>query len=435
MIHIADNRRYFTNERGEPFFWLADTAWELFHRLTLTEADDYLSNRQALGFNVIQAVALPELDGLDNPNANGDPPLNVQRSEYKSIQPNEAYFRHIDAVIDLAAKKGLIIALLPTWGDKVFPLWASGPQIFTAENIFDYGKWIGARYADRSNIVWVNGGDRPESRDGADYTDVWRALAHGLRDSVGDKHLITYHPCGGHSSSMSFHDDEWLDFNMWQSGHSQQDAPIWEMIGRDYARHPVKPVIDGEPNYEDHPINPFTRQWSPEMGCFTEHDVRRQAYRAAFAGAAGHTYGHHSVWQFYSPGRAPINFPQMTWQQALNRPGASQMKHLATLLYSRPYFSRIPDPSLIASENGSGSSHVQACRDQNGSYAFVYVPQGNQTVVIDTANLNAGTIRASWFDPRTGLSEEFGRLDKQHWLEFTSPDSRPDSVLILDADG
>ncbi len=43
---------------------------------------------------------------------------------------------------------------------------------------------------------------------------------------------------------------------MVQSGHVVLDAPIWEMVTADYMRDPVKPVLDGEPNYQDLCVNP-----------------------------------------------------------------------------------------------------------------------------------------------------------------------------------
>lgn len=429
MIKVSPNHRFLMTEDSKPFFWLGDTAWELFHRLTLDEAEQYLENRRRLAFNVIQAVALAEFDGLHTPNPNGDLPL----LDDDPTRPNEAYFRHMDAIIDLARQKGLYIGLLPTWGDKVFRLWGAGPQVFTVENAFSYGKWIGARYADRPNIIWINGGDRPETRNGVDDAiEIWRSLARGLRESIGSDALMTYHPSGGASSSTIFHADDWLDLNMWQSGHSMVDTPVWNMIAADYARQPVKPVLDGEPNYEDHAINPFTRRWSPEMGCFTDHDVRKQAYRAVFAGACGHTYGHHTVWQFFTAQRSPVNFPQNNWQQAIERPGAAQMKHLPALLYSRPYFERIPDQSLIASENGSGASHMQATRASDGSYAFVYIPQANQQFTLNSASLSGKALVAWWFDPRLGTVQSLGSLERTAQMHFTTPDNGPDWVLVLD---
>src|SRR5208283_3637911 len=113
-LSISTNRRYLLDENG-PFFWLGDTAWELFHRLDLAEAEYYLENRRRKGFTVIQAVALAEIDGLNTPNAYGERPLR----ENDPLQPNPRYFECVDAVIRLACGKGLWIALLPTWGDKV----------------------------------------------------------------------------------------------------------------------------------------------------------------------------------------------------------------------------------------------------------------------------------------------------------------------------
>src|SRR5690242_6118388 len=118
-ITVHRNRHFLMTETGQPFFWLADTAWELLHRCTRADAELYLENRRRKGFNVIQAVALAEMDGLHTPNAEGNLPL----IDDDPTRPNEAYFRLVDAVIEMAANKGLYIALLPAWGDKVYPAW------------------------------------------------------------------------------------------------------------------------------------------------------------------------------------------------------------------------------------------------------------------------------------------------------------------------
>jgi hypothetical protein len=68
MLRLSPNRRFIVRADGAPFFYLGDTAWELFHRLTMAEAELYLRDRAAKGFTVIQAVALAELDGLRTPN-------------------------------------------------------------------------------------------------------------------------------------------------------------------------------------------------------------------------------------------------------------------------------------------------------------------------------------------------------------------------------
>jgi hypothetical protein len=74
-LEVSDNRRFLVTEDGRPFFWLGDTAWELFHRSNREDAVRYLRNRASLRFTVIQAVALAELDGLNTPNAFGHRPL------------------------------------------------------------------------------------------------------------------------------------------------------------------------------------------------------------------------------------------------------------------------------------------------------------------------------------------------------------------------
>ena len=132
-----------------------------------------------------------------------------------------------------------------------------------------------------------------------------------------------------------------------QSGHgSGHDTPVWDAIASDWALQPVKPTLDAEPNYEDHPVNP--NQWTPENGYFRDDDVRRQSYRSVFAGGCGVTYGHHSIWQFCSTRYPPHNRPDRYWREAMDRPGAGQMIHLRRLMESRPYFERItrrqPDP-------------------------------------------------------------------------------------------
>lgn len=435
-IQLSPNHRFLTTASGQPFFWLADTAWELFHRLNRAEADYYLEARRKQGFTVIQAVVLAELDGLHTPNANGHLPLLGD----DPTRPNEFYFRFVDDIIRLAADKGLYIGLLPTWGDKVHGgLWGTGPMIFTSENARAYGHFLGQRYRNDRNILWILGGDRPA----AGYQAVWAALADGITAGLGYRPLFTYHPNGGTSSSASLYAAPWLDMHMLQSGHGRLDAPNWEMITADYERSPAKPVLDGEPNYEDHPIDPFSRTWQVEFGRFRDHDVRKQAYRAVFAGACGHTYGHHSVWQFWTLQRQPVNFPMPTWQEALFAPGAAQLLHLKQLLLSRTYLSRIPAQELLVGATDMPSkntndkddplpaAHARATRCADGTYALVYVPETEQHLHVDLRAL-AGTVTAWWFDPRKGKTYSAGTYPNDGVVAFTSPIAGPDWVLVLD---
>ena len=437
-IRVSENRRFLITEGGDPFFWLGDTAWELFHRLSLAETEHYLEVRRQQGFTVIQAVVLSELDGLHAPNANGHVPLLGD----DPTRPNAFYFRHVDAVIRQAAKMGMYIGLLPTWGDKVHSgLWGIGPVVFNAENARTYGQFLGERYQNDSNILWILGGDRP----GEGYEELWAAMADGITTGLRYKPFFTYHPWGGASSSKWLHDAGWLDLNMMQSGHCLVDAPNWDMIGADYRREPAKPVLDGEPCYEHHPVDPYTRPWKPEYGRFTDYEVRKQAYRAVFAGACGHTYGSHSVWQMWSPKYPPTTFPSPAWDEAIHGPGARQMIHLKNLMLSRPYLTRIPAPDLLPEItpppapadqndriNALRAAHPAATRDSNGAYGMVYFPMAGQCLRVDLRPL-AGRVKAAWFDPRNGAQHPAGEYT-QDIVPFTSPPGGPDWVLILDAE-
>ena len=430
-IQPTSDGRYLQHEDGSPFFWLGDTAWELFHRLTKSEIEQYLENRRAKGFNVIQAVALAEFNGLLKPNMNGDIPFNNLDPE----QPNEKYFAFVDQVIASAAAKGLYIGLLPTWGDKVTPNWGDGPVVFNEKKAYAYAKWLANRYAGSQNVIWILGGDRPPMRDSNDWRPIWRAMAQGIIDVQGKNTFITYHTWGGPlSTSQQIHNEPWLSMNMTQSGHGGgHDVPIWEWIQRDRALTPAKPVIDAEPNYEDHPVNPWPT-WDPANGYFRDYDVRKQTYRSVFAGAAGVTYGHHSIWQFWNEREDKINYADRYWYDALNRPGATQVGYLKSLMLSRASLNRIPDQTILVEGQGKSGEYATAFRDVRGRYLMVYLPIGKQ-IVVNSSKLISQKIKISWFNPRTGKYEVGNTIDNQKQLAITSPTTgvEQDWVLVIDA--
>jgi hypothetical protein len=421
-LKVSDNKRFIIHADGTPFFYLGDTAWELFHRLNRQEAERYLENRRQKGFTVIQAVVLAELDGLNTPNANGDRPL----IDNDPTKPNEAYFKHVDYIVNTAEEKGIYIGMLPTWGDKVIKTWGKGPVIFTNDNLSaaqTYGRFLGARYKDKPNIIWILGGDR--IADNAE--NIWRAMAKGINEGDKGRHLMTYHPQGGRSSAEWFHNDDWLDFNMLQSGHGKFDNDNYRRVSADYNRKPTKPCLDGEPRYEDHPVN-----WKPQNGWFTDFDVRQAAYWALFAGGFGHTYGCHDIWQMYAPGREPISSGRNYWYDVLDLPGAWDMMHVRNLIESRPFLDRVPDQSLISGDAGTGGEHIQATRGKD--YAFLYLPYG-QSVNVELKKISGDKVKAWWYDPRTGGSISSGTFANSGTREFDPPGKQArgnDWVLVLD---
>jgi hypothetical protein len=426
-LQLSDNKRFIVTETHQPFFWLGDTAWELFHRLMREEARHYFAKRQEQRFNVIQAVVLAEFDGLNEPNAYGEKPL----IDNDPMRLNEDYFKYVDELLQLAAEHDLYVGLLPTWGDKVTPNWGAGPVVFDEVKALSYGKLLAERWKEQSNIVWIIGGDRPARKGEDDWTPIWRALAEGILD-VDAKALLTYHPQGGiDSTSVYLHQEPWLHINMMQSGHGGgHDVPMWEWIERDYNLVPTKPTLDAEPNYEDHPVNPWPT-FDSKNGYFNDYDVRKQIYRSVFAGACGVTYGHHSMWQFASEKHEWINHAKIDWQTAIDRPAANQVKHLRALIESYPFLSRIPDQNMIVSDVGKGDAHIRATRDSEGSYALVYLPK-SLPVTVRLEVITGNTVKASWFDPCSGEKTSLGTLDNKGEVTFTPPGYRPDWVLLLE---
>ncbi len=420
MLRVSENRRFLVHDDGRPFFYLGDTAWAIIQRLDREETDEYLRDRAAKGFTVIQTVVVSEFAGLTAPNPAGEVPF----IDGDPNRPNEAFFRAVDYLVERAGALGMYVGLLPTWGDKVGPVgWGTGPEVFTPTNAEMYGEFLGRRYRD-APIIWIVGGDRDPLE--ARHFATWRALATGLDRGDGGRHLMTFHPQGRASSSRSFHGDEWLDFNMNQTGHQLQGLAGYRQIEHDYCLAPTRPTLDGEPCYEDHPV-------VGGAGYFSDIEPRRAAYWALFAGACGHTYGANGIFQAWRPGVEDRFGVRRSWREALALPGAAQLRHARALLESRPFLERIPDQTLLIGGAGEWPEHRRATRASDGSYALIYSPTGTPFTV-DLGQLAGERTVAHWYDPRAGTAREAGTWPGGTAQGFTPPSSGPgaDWVLVLD---
>ena len=448
----VDNTQTYLEENGQPFFWLGDTGWELFHRLSREEALHYLDVRQQQGFNVIMAVALAELDGVSKPNYYGDKPFrDVHTLEWDETPGNDPdnedeydYWDNMDFVIKEAAARNMYIGLLPTWGDKVVP-GAIGPVVFTTQDIaYTYAKKLAERYANQKNIIWILGGDRPAMETGIedgekkimDYRPVWRGMAKALQDVYGKNVFIAYHP-GWHTTLYFGEEDSWLGMNAIQSGHASREMRVWDSIRTDLKTIPQRPYMDLEPCYEDHPVFPWDGRWTRAgRGYFTDYDVRARIYRGVFAGGCGAVYGHHQVWQFVDTARNAPLFTGDTligWQNALHAKGAYQMQHLKKLMSSRTDFHRVEDSLLIASSRGSDYKDLLiATRNKDKTYAMIYLPQPD-AVKVNLDLLGKGRKKITWFNPATGEEIILSRQYTNGVQTFEPPDKRQkDWVLIVD---
>lgn len=421
QIKISSDKRHLIRKDGKPFFWLGDTAWELFHRLNREESVAYLQNRAAKGFTVIQAVVLAELDGLNTPNAYGYKPL-INNDPAK---PNEAYFKQVDFVVDQAEKLGLIIAMLPSWGDKWNKKWGIGPEIFTPANAAVYGEWLGRRYKNKP-LIWVMGGDRdPEEPE--DYAII-RSMAAGLKKGDNGNHLFTFHPQGGKSSFDFFENDSWIDIDMSQTGHAVA-APNYKFNIKARGLSRARPHVDGEPRYEDHP-----NQFNPEeKGWMDDFDTREAAYWNMLSGGAGHTYGNHNIWQLYTEKRQPITFARTNWHIALNHPGYYQVGWMRKMFEKRNWQLLEPNQTVITNENPEGAAYKVASVSKNNDFMIVYIPYGTKTA-ISTSVIKGKKLAAWWFNPRDGKTIAIPVFENTGTKEFTpsSIGRGSDWILIID---
>ncbi|WP_437185598.1 glycoside hydrolase family 140 protein [Planctomicrobium sp. SH668] len=435
-LMVSSDGRYLQTVNGEPFFYLADTAWELFHRLNREDAAKYLEDRAAKGFTVIQVAVLAENDGLNLPNAYGHCPLIDNDPSRPDIQPgpDNDYWDHVDAIVNMAAEKGLFIAMVPTWGDKWCKLDGTGPEIFTPTNAAKYGEWLGKRYLEQP-VIWLLGGDRDPINEV--QVDIVRQMAAGLQLGDGGAHLKTFYPQATSNSAQFFHTDEWLGFNMIQSGQARPVRPNYIDAAKNLNRTPVKPTLDGAPCYEDHPV--FGEKWDKRetskqlIDWFDEWDVRKSAYESMISGACGHTYGNNNIWQFWTPEITPIYLARTPWKDALNHPGAIQMQHLKKLFTARPFWNLRADQTLIVKDEADEENHAQAALSRLGNYALVYLPTG-MPVTLKFEKMTSSEVRCSWFNPRQNSTQVIGTFAKTTDLKFTPPTSgrNNDWILVLD---
>lgn len=422
LLKISSDSNYIVTNDNEPFFWLGGTAWELIHRLDKKEIDRYLTDRANKGFTVIQTVILAELDGLNTPNAYGEKPL----LNNDPTKLNEQYFAHVDYVLEKANELGLYIALLPSWGDKFNKKWGSGPEIFNTENARIYGELLAKRYFKYTNLIWILGGDR--ALENENHFEIVRAMANGIRE-IDRIHLISFHPVGG-KKATDFLDDKWLDFDMYQSGHSRT-AKEYSYVLDSKKLSTKRPIINGEARYENIP----DRFWEEKShGWLDDADVRVSAYWSIIAGAAGYTYGCNDIWQMYDVSKVPILNARTGWQAALQLPGSSQVGYMRRIFEKLSWQKIILNQNLILNNNPENESYILSAISSDKKVVIAYTPIGNP-IKIDLAKIDSKRINAYWFNPRSGKIKRIGDFETNKTKEFKPWASGwgSDFLLILTA--
>ncbi len=456
-LEISPDGHFLLNRDRSPFYWIGDTGWAMFQQLTRAEVDSYLDDRQARGFTIIQSVAfwfphgvLKENGPLNAANAYGHRPFAGEANAPSTstpqvipgggaLDPND-YWDHADYVVEAVKKRGLKLVLLPCWGNAFINNRMPGSRIvFSEVQANQYGHFLGQRYRNESHIIWCLGGDvDPVNFGDRDQRSVYRAMAEGIGRGVSgnphlswnapdadwDKTLITFHAvrtpklsgegAEGGSSSLWFHDDAWLDFNMMETFRWMHK--IYPYVSEDYQKYPTKPTVLGEGAYE-------MGRYKNDCGHITPLKVRRQGYHAFFAGAAGYTYGHWSIWPFRGA------YCEVTWQEALNAPGAFCVaKILKNFLVEQEIESFVPDQTLIQSTIYPGELRQCAMIKNDSKIILLYLPE-NKAVKVNLSRLPAdGPQIGTWFDPRSGDRK---RATVLQGGIFEPPQDWEDAVLIL----
>jgi hypothetical protein len=403
-IRVGANGRAFIDHDGRPFFWLGDTQWELGRAFTLAEVGAILQNRADKGFTTIQVMLTGVGDGT-RPNWAGDAPW----QDNDPATPNEAYFRHVDAVLELAGRYGLVLVL-----GVYHQLQVDRIPFAKAQS---YARWIARRYRDVPHIIWSM-----YPRAEAAYAPICRVLAEGLQEGDGGAHLITVHPDPSPASS-SFLQGEALSASVsWLAFHSIQTWKyvelIYPMVRQDLALEPAKPVVMAEGAYEGGTEYGFevTPLWA-----------RRQAYHSYLAGGH-HTYGHNDNW------RVPP-----AWREALDAPGAFHMGILRRILEARSeWWNAAPDQGVFAEEPKGGPRRMPhplrnvAIRSAQQDWALAYL-SSDTTVAVRLDRVAAGgTVDAAWIDPTTGQHTPIGRLASAGIRFFSAPAGWQDALLLLE---
>lgn len=400
-IHVSKSQKFFEDANGKPVLLQGDSAWSLIAELNREDTELYLTDRKKRGFNAL-LVNLIEHQFSSRPPANfyGDKPF--LGAAFGELNP--AYFDHAEWVVRRAKALGLAVFLTPAYlgvngSDQG---WFKEAEAAGPDQMRSYGAAIARRFAGYDNIIWVLGGDFD-----APDRELVIQLANGLK-LAGSKALVSVHSGRDTNTFDLWGDQTWLSFDTVYT-YDDVHAAILER-----SENPSMPVILLESSYE------FERETTAQR-------IRRNAYGAVLAGAAGQFYGNNPIWHFTGPGVFPAD---RTWKEALDSPGSWSMTILGRLFDRLPWWQLQPDrENRIAADTST-----YAAAKQDMSLIILY---GNADGFdLNRDAVNAG-FSASWFDPASGrfFKAEAPKISEDH-ASYTPPPNRDmgiqsDWILLL----
>lgn len=409
-LGVSSDGRYLVDHSGAPFLLHGEAAWSLIAQLNDSDTMQYLVDRRTRGVDAV-LVNLIEHKFADQPPANvaGDEPFTTP-GDFST--PNDAYFAHVDRVLDAAEAQGIAVLLTPAYlgfqgGDEG---WFQEMEQLTPAQCTAYGDYLRARYASRDNVIWVWGGDYlpPSGSAGEACTE---AISASLR-VAGDTALDSAH-WAQESTSRA---ESALASSVDLVGVYTYN-PALALCRTATASSPRSPSYLIETSYEAQ-----TYQGSSPA---VPRDVRAQQWSALLGCGAGEISGNRPIWLFGDG-----------WQRALSSPLSSSQVRLTTIAHSVAWQDLALDDPLVTSGRGSGTSEVVAARTSDGHQALIYLPpSAARTVTLDLSRM-AGAVTATWQDPSAVQSQPAGDgLTGSH--SFTAPGNNAsgdgDWVLVLSA--
>ena len=376
-LAMSASRRYLVDASGKPFLIVGDSPQGLIADLSEKEADAFFANREAAGFNSmwINLLCNDYTGGRkDGTTYDGIAPFTTPGDV---STPNEAYFARVDAMVRLAAAHNLTVFLDPieTGG------WLSTLLRNGVDADYAYGRYIGRRYADFPNIVWLNGNDFEDWRH-PEVDAVVLAVARGIQDT-DHNHLQTVELNNPESGSLD--DKRWRPYLSLDGAYTYH--PTYARVLKEYNRRHHLPTFMIEANYEY------------EYSYAGPQTLRRQEYWTMLSGASGQFYGNKWTWQFLRG-----------WQRHIDTSGVTQLGYVTKLFAGRPWYDLVPDQQHRVVTSGYGrfaaggtvnnSQYVTAASTPDGRLAIAYLPDLTE-LTVDLSTLS-GPVRAEWYDPSAG---------------------------------
>ena len=409
-LRISANGSYLEDQDGTPFPIVGEAAWSMAAQLSPPDVIVYLNDRQAKGFTAIMISAIerqfasnaPRNYSNQHPFVSGDADWSVR---------NESYWSHLDYILNEAKNRNILVFLFPAYigfecGDQG---WCAEMHSQTDADMTGYGEWLGNRYGNQGNIVWVHGGDANANSFAGAYSRV-AAIASGIK-SKDSNHLHTAHSAPERSAVDDY--AGLIDLNTTYSYSDPQRE-----IQNDYQRVSALPFTYIEGAYENEHSS-------------TVMDWQRQALTAYLGGALlGHFFGNCPIWHF---GSDPSWCGLLNWQAQLESVGSKSMANIGRLMKSREWWKLQPDynTQVVISGKGSGTSYKAAARASDGKTVMVWFPAVSKAT-IEMSKINGAQAKAWWWNPNDNTSTLIGTYAGTGTRDFTPTNAG--RVLIIDVD-